>query len=361
MLYVVICLILLMLVTLSSNKMHRQSSIGNIIYRKKVTADSCIQIAAWLMYIFLCILTAFRAENIGNDTHNYVYYFSLVANCGVTTDLTFEVGYQYYSLLVSRVVNNPHFFLIITAILCYWCIGLKIRQKSQNVCFTILLFFCLFYSPYTNILRQGIAMAITLVAYYKIKEGKKIQAIILILFASLFHYSALSMFALFLYPFIPCKPKHVIGLCSLTAVLSISGIIHSLLSLILGKYAGYLNSYEHLSGWLAIAYELIRNLTFYLLYYTAYKHKENENQLELANFTLLNFLTSLGFLINIFSRVSYYYMLPVIIELPNALCLGKLRNKKLLMILLSLVMVAYFMVALIARPDWNRIYPYSFW
>ncbi len=360
-LYVVIGLILFISVALSSPKVHALNSKGKIIYKRTITSGSFMQFTAWMVYIFICILTAFRAENIGNDTHNYVYYFDFVANRGVTTDLTFEIGYQYYSLLLSKIFNDPHFFLIVTAILCYWIIGIKICQKSQDVCFSILLFFCLFFSVYTNILRQGIAMAITLVAYYKLKEGGKKQAIILIIFASLFHYAALCMLALFLYPFVPYKPKVVISGCLVIVALSVSGITRSLLTTIFERYAGYFDSYEQLSGWLAITYELVRSIVFYLLFYYAYKHKMNENRLECANVTLLIVMTSLGFVINIFSRAALYYLLPVIIELPNALSLGRLKNKKLLTIILGSVMVAYFIIVLYLRPDWNHLYPYEFW
>lgn len=50
-------------------------------------------------------------------------------------------------------------------------------------------------------------------------------------------------------------------------------------------------------------------------------------------------------------------LISIIIPVFNS---GKIKNRDLWMLIMGIIMLAYFMVTLIVRPEWNNLYPYEF-
>lgn len=309
---------------------------------------------------FLWFLTAFRSGNIGNDTQNYLNYYENIAKDGITKNLSIEFGYQIYCWLLSRIFSNPYFLLVISATICYSISAIYIYKHSKNILFSTILLFCVAFSFFTSGLRQALAMVIVLIAYYKIKEGKKILPIALILVASTFHISALITFLWFGHKFIFKKPLWVIASASVLIILSASGLLNNLLKLILKEYEGYFNSEYAGSGWLGISYYTMRALIFYLFTYIAYSEKEKEESLAISNSIFLLLIVCLGFSVNSFDRASLYFLLITVIELTNTFYSGNIKHKSIWMLATGVIMLAYFMVVLWLRPGWNYLYPFEF-
>ena len=314
-----------------------------------------------LLMTFFCILTGWRAAEIGNDTSNYIEYFKIYSSY-VSLPESIEFGYQCYCYLIGHFTDDPHVFLIVTALICYTAVGIAIYRYSKHPAFSLCLFFCIFFSAFTNTLRQSLALSICVFAYFAIKKKHFIRAVALIVLAIMFHKSALVMFALFLYRFIPTKPKIVFPVLLAVVALSMSGMLAKTIVFLLPQYRYYVES-DYLShGWIAVSYYLLRNAAFYILAYVSYKKcTVPGKQLILSVFVILLWMTGLGFAVNLFTRASEYLLIVAVIELPNAFCDGKLKNKNLYLYLLCLAMLAYFIVTLIVRPEWNNLYPYRFW
>lgn len=328
---------------------------------KKENKHTFYQLAFFFMVIFvLWFLTAFRSVIIGNDTLNYVRYFPLFGEGGLDFDSRIEIGYQLLNILVYKISPNPYFFLGAVATICYVGTGIYIYKYSDNIVFSTVLLFPIAFSLYTNILRQAVAMVICLFAYQAIKKKKYWLAILLVLLASTFHTSALIVLALLFHRLIPKKPFWVIPLTAIFIALSLSGVMDNVFATIMGEYGGYYGKDDMTNGWLGIAYYCLRALSFYLLAFLSYEKKVKENSLVLSLFTMILITVSFGFSLNIFSRATNYFLLAAVVELPNAIGRGGLKHKKILMFLLGFIMVLYFLVTLIIRPDWNRIYPYQF-
>lgn len=313
-----------------------------------------IALMAWFWF-----LTAFRSDSIGNDTNTYLNYYNYIARNGVDSRLHIELGYQYFCLGLSKIDLNPYFLLIVCATICYTVCGIYIYKYSSNILYSSLLLFCVAFSFFASGIRQSIAMVIVLWAYANIKDNKKIVPILLIIFASIFHISALIAFLWLAHKYIPKKPGVVITLALLIAVLAASGSINPLLTSLLQNYKGYFDSENAGTGWLGITYYFLRAIVFYLFVFYAYRG-ERENSLVVSNATLLLITVALGFAVNLFNRASLYFLLIMVVDLPNALNSGKFKKRNVWMIITGCVMLAYFLVTLIFRPEWNNLYPYEF-
>ena len=195
---------------------------------------------SFVVLVLLCFLTGARALTIGNDTENYAFFFNKISQVGVTDSLTIEKGYQWLCLIISKFVDTVHEFFMVIAIISYALVGRIIYKYSQNIGFSVVLLFTMFFSAYTNTIRQGIAMAIVLAAYFLLKNGKWKRALLLVILAFFFHNTAIVGILLFLYKFIPKKFISVFSISCIFALLGISGLLIDVLKIFLVSYSGYL-------------------------------------------------------------------------------------------------------------------------
>lgn len=317
-------------------------------------------------FLFTCLillfwfLTAFRAANIGNDTKAYLDYYKHIAIVGISKNLRIETGYQYFCLLLSKITRNPYFLLVICATVCYGICGIYIYKRSDNFLYSAIFLFCLVFSFFSSGIRQAIAMVIVMMAYFMIKDGKKLLPILLILLASFFHTSALIALLWFAHKYVPKKPPIVITLAIVIAVLAATKSLNSVITVIFREYESYFSSANAGTGWLGITYYALRALVFYIIIHIASRTDEKEGSLAVSNTVLLLMTVCLGFSVNLFSRGSYYFLLVTMIDIPNAFSSGKIKHRDIWMLVMGTVMLTYFMVTLIFRPEWNHLYPYKF-
>lgn len=315
----------------------------------------------FITFVILWFLTAFRSINIGNDTRVYLYYFKIFEN-GIDQTRTFEIGYQWLNVVINQFTHDPHAFLIIMASLMYLGIVIYIVKYSRNILFSLVLFFSCFFSIYMTMFRQGIAMIIVLFAYQFIKDKKIAKGTLLIGVAALFHSTAVVAFLLLLRNRLPLKKRYIMALVIVSVFVSQTGVLGSLINAILPRYSHYFLSAYAASGWLAVTYELIRALFFYMLICKVAETADNEgNRLLLTNFALMLIFCAFGFSMNLFTRAGEYFLLIGVVELPNALHLRELSNRRLWMFGIGFVLIIMFLIVLIYRPDWNHLYPYEFW
>ena len=214
---------------------------------------------------------------------------------------------------------------------------------------------------YTNILRQAIAMVICLYGYQALRNKKYIWFVLFVLFASTFHTSALVVFVLFFNRLLP-KNIYVIFLVAIFLIfLSATNIISNLLRRVLTEYDSYFDGQYANSGWLAVTYSLLRASVFVIIVFSSYRGELGSNRLILTNFAMLLFMSCLGYSVNLFTRASEYFLMISIVELPNAVMRFSVKRRKLLTFITGFVMLTYFFVTIIFRPEWNHLYPYEFW
>lgn len=360
-LYIVICLLLLASLSFGLIERPALGGFGSLDNLSGKPARWTVPILIALLVVFgMWYLTANRAIGIGQDTANYVDYF-LYFSDDPNASSRIEFAYRYYCFFVAQITDDPHMFLFITATIMYGLLAVYLVKYCDNILASACLAFCFCFALFMSALRQDFAMLICMFAFQQLKKERKVAFVLLVVFAALFHKSALVCLLLLLARLIPANPLAVTGLCFSTAFLSASGILGGLLRVVAGPYAGYFSGQYASSGWLAISVYLVEYALFYVVVYCALAEGEKNRRLILANFFLLEFLTSFGFAVNLFSRLAEYFLLISVSELPNALCGSNLKNRKELLFLLGAVLLSYFLVQLWLRPNWNNIIPFAFW
>lgn len=316
---------------------------------------------AFVTFLALWFLTAFRGEAIGNDTWNYVAMYERLFPKGITTDKRIEYGYQIYNILLLKITRSSHAYLIITATLMYGAVGIYLFKYSKNPAVSLCLFFACFFAPFTSMLRQGMAMVIALYGYQLLKNGKRIPAALLFLLAVTFHLSAVVCFLLFFDLKILQKLWFVFGMTILCAIISRLGVFKMAVQLVLPQYVKYFHTKYASSGWLAITYYLLLYAGIYFLINRSLDEDLRTDRTVAANFAFMAILIAFGYAINLFDRVCEYFMLFGITEIPNMLYRGKLKHYRLFLFGVCAMMLVMFMLILIFRPGWNHICPYEFW
>lgn len=314
----------------------------------------------FITFASLWFLTAFRSAQIGNDTGTYIYYFNIYSR-GLDLTRSFEPGYQVLNYLIGKVTTDPHIFIIIIATIMYVGACWYIYKYSKNPAISLCLFFCYFFSMFTSIFRQGIAMIIVLYGYQLLKAGKKIPAALLFLLATTFHTTAILSFLLFLnFEFLK-KKRYVFGLAVVSAFISTTGVLNTVVNTVVPRYAHYFESRYASTGWLAVSYSLIIYIIWYLLISKSVNDSEKKDRVVATNFAMLVIFAAFGFSVNLFTRAGEYFLLIAIVEIPNMLYRGKVRHFRLWLFGLCTLLLVMFIITLIYRPGWNHLYPYEFW
>ena len=360
--FIVITLILVVVSYLGSTRISIQS---NYMSKKKYSIVFTLEkaICIFLLFIFWA-LTAFRSINIGNDTKNYVGVFNTISQRGLIPNFYMERGYQYINLLISKIFgSNPHIFLLSCATVSYIGITVFILRKSKNYYLSVCLSFCLLFSCYTNTIRQGLAMILGVIVYQLISNNRRMAAICIILLATSIHSTAVILFTLFLYKFIPRKYSTIIMISIFLLAISMTGALNAIFYQIVPRGKDYFISERVTSGYLALSYELIRDMFFCFLAYKSYKNMYDLEGIKrrLTLFTIPTFISCLSFNMNLLSRANGYFWIIMIVELPNVLYDLDQKKRKRYAWYICVVMLAYFLLIQIIRPEWNHLVPYEFW
>lgn len=322
--------------------------------------QSIVLILSGLSFLILWLLTAFRSRAIGKDVENYLVYFKWFSN-GPIDHPKVEIGYQLLNYLIWQISSDEHVFLIIMATIMYCWIGVYIYKFSKNPAVVLCLFFSCFFSVYTSILRQGMAMVIALYGYQLLKNKKRILAALVFLLATSFHTTAFLCFLLFLNFDILKKQWFVLGITAACVIASLSGVMKSAVNLVFPKYTHYFAGQYAGSGWLAISVFLFTYIVFYLLVSKSLDEDNKSDNVIATNFTLLLLLTAFGYAVNLFERAGEYFLLIGITELPNVLYRGKIKHFRFWLLMIGTFYLILFVLILIYRPGWNHLYPYEFW
>lgn len=169
----------------------KQIYIGN----KKLTDGNSVALPIFF-FLFLLLL-AFRKESIGRDLGNYkIIFYSIGKSEFLADSLISEPVYRVYNWVIYNFVSsNYQVFLAITAVLSVIPIAIVYNRDQsygylKSAIFVNMSTFIMLFSG----IRQGLAMAIGMLAYLALTKGKKIQFILFAVIASLTHHSGFMVF-----------------------------------------------------------------------------------------------------------------------------------------------------------------------
>ena len=236
--------------------------------------------AFWLPLVFLSLFAGSRSLKVGTDTGGYVKNFvnNLDSNYyEFSKDI--EIGYQFLEYLLLSVTHNYFWLLFTISLIVVSCYLIIIKRYSVNYGFSIFLFITLgIYTFFFNGMRQGLAMAIFVLATPYLLEKKAFKYTLLCFFTSFFHISALFMIPFYFLVHLRIKLIYKI-LVSFTISLTASSFFIDYLASDNQRYEGYTEEAEKAGGFLTLAFYVILLVFIYFISHI-YKIREmNFNRL----------------------------------------------------------------------------------
>lgn len=350
----------------------------------------------FVVFGIMTLISALRASTIGIDLDlHYAKNYELISSVNwsdipvFATLKQYEVGYCYFTKLLTYISTDVQFYIIFTSVVIYGVHGYFFYKKSEDIILSssLFMFFCLFYM-YMNIVRQAIAVSILLMAYLIFSESKKkvhnyVVFVLLVILASGFHSSAILCLVYLLFDKLKFTKIHMLLGIVVTALIYVgySSVYKFVLSILGGndKYSSYLDSEEYGVGYMnlqSIYYVIITLGAFLLGYYILvwkdktshklfakqeYKVKSNESFMLYMSFIAFA-CRLLIFKMSIITRFTFYFIPFVLILYPYAISKFKRRSNRIILNLTVYgVCLFYFMWVTVSNADTlYGVVPYEF-
>ena len=280
------------------------------------------------------LLLIFRNETIGIDIHNYKYLFREAAHMSFgdiflkVFDFRFESGFYFFSKTISVFTMDFRAFIVLSAIVSLVPIAfLYFFHARQNSYLSIVIFLSIgLFAIFFSALRQTMALAFVVPAYYFVRNRKPLLFLLMVLLAFLFHNSSLIM--LILYPIYHINLRLNRSLFLIVPVIILVYIfrnpIFSWMSFIINDfYEGEIQE----TGAVMIFLLLLAFLVF--SYIIPDNTKLDKDTVGLRNLLLLCTIIQIFAGINSLAmRVNYYFLIFVPILIPRIINSATEKNKK---------------------------------
>lgn len=220
-------------------------------------------------YFFLlsCVLLfSLRDFSVGTDTINYHDIFYLSRNIS-NSNINIEPLFTFFNYIVGWVYPSFVLYLFVYSFLfsALWINNIETNViYNKDIAYICLVCFFGFLLSF-NIARQALAMAICVYSLSFLFKEKNLSFLIIILIASLFHYSAI----LFLIVFILFKFSRfpfTIAFFSFISFYSLSFIGIKFFSSLSIRYIGYTETGGDVTGIFLILFIFLQYALFYFFY-----------------------------------------------------------------------------------------------
>ena len=307
----------------------------------------------------LITILALRNSTVGVDIPGYVRFFqnTPILNFQQFMAHRWELGFKLLNKAISLFTSNEQVFLTIIATLTIIPVGRFIYKYSKMPFLSFALYISFnFYSFVFSGLRQGIAYGIVLISYDFIVNRKLSKFIICILFASLFHRSAL----IFLPAYFLVKFK--INYKSLGIVVITNGILYLFRKQIF-EFAiqQFYPSYEVVVSssisWMILG--IIITILGLLFYKNVVGISSQNNDLYVIMITGVSLMIFATVGTNVMRMADYYYLF-IIIFIPEVM--NSIKDKGLVMLGGYLVVISTLVLHLwfLTYADTYQMVPYIF-
>ncbi len=313
-----------------------------------------------LFGLILFFISILRSENVGYDyiTYEEAYHDFAVASWSdlFFVRIRFEPGYVLFNKCLTIISSNYLLFKVVTSFINICSVLIFIKRYSVMPWMSCALFLTLgFYNFELNIMRQSLALSISLFAYPYAENKSLLKFLLCIILATLFHYSAIIL--LIIYPIANIKfTKRKIFIEISLILLTIYLFGHLFLSFVSSTWS---ISYDKNSG---TGYGMLGMLSLILIF-SLYINFRIENQISKIPLHMMIVaccfqILSLDF--SMFVRIVQYFSIGAIVLLPNSIFLLKVyRPIYLLAILFLLLITTYYWVGIILYLDMDGTVPYS--
>ncbi|MBY0097327.1 EpsG family protein [Mesobacillus maritimus] len=311
-----------------------------------------------LIFLQLLLLLVLRSNTVGSDTNAYLALFEKGKSFPFW-DFEYsrsEVGYLFLNKLLSF-VESGQLVLMVFATIPMLIFFRSILKESKIPWLSLYLFITIgLYALVFNILRQVIAMAMIFVSFkYLVKNDFK-RFFVLVAIASLFHASALIFLLTYFFRNMKLTFRNTVIYVFLAMGLYVFS--QPILVFLINRFSTVqyeLNSGGDLPLLLVMLLTLVAGLVF-----SKSVIKSNPRAIVLYNILYLGILFQiLALEFTTFSRVTTYFMMFMVIFIPEVISSIKDRQLKIVGFILVIILTGIqYYITLIVDP--NGIVPYSF-
>lgn len=332
-----------------------------------------------IFFIELSIILCFKSYTVGPDSISYYGMFSYIINNPIYT-INLEKGFVLFNKFLGCISNEPQVIFIATGLIISYSICQLIYKKSTIIWLSIIIYLTIgLFSFNLSGLRQSIAISICIFSYSFILQRNFVLFLLIVLFASSFHHSAISF--LIAYPLynlkIDRKTLIISAFIALFVLVFSKYFINSILQLF-PSYQDYLDTESRfgrniIGGDVRVASIFKTGInfavfSFSLLLWNKIKDIKNTCYSIYMEMKLLILFSLVATIImfssinaTVFERVAMYFNAFYIILIPKIISYIEDKNIKILSIIFVVSFcLLYAIIVSIYRPEWNSFLDYSF-
>ena len=302
-------------------------------------------------FLIWLILLMFRATEVGADIQGYELLFDRYCDMPWDELLSgifsgkYEAGFLIISKLLSIMHCNFRVMIIVCALIAVIPIWKMYRQEENWSLLLVAMFINIApFSMYFSGLRQTLAMAFAVPAFYCCRDKNFKKFLLSVFFGMLFHRSALIL--LLMYPVFHLKLKKESHLLYIIPVLIGIYIFKSPIFSFLMRFAGRKYSAIYGSGVSATGAYAVLLLLFVLFlfsYFASDREQMTEEDAGLRNLLLLSVVIQIfSGVHHIAMRLNYYYLIFVPITISRVL--SKSKTDKQVVYIAASCMLCFFTV-----------------
>ena len=303
----------------------------------------------------MCFMASFRAYHIGNDTEAYYRFFSNIVRGDFESDARLEIGFRYLNRGVAMLTGDFTVLLTVTSLIMFIALFFYIRKWGYSPYLYGILFWLFGFVSFISPLRQSLAIVCIFISLHFLTERRYLFAIVICAMGALFHKTALVGLLLIPLSFIKPSSFNLIAASFVVLVLAVTGVLESFLD-------EYYERYLDVQSGVAAA---VFNAAFGvipLVLQGGLKGKRPDTKLYVIRWG--SCLFSVCYLLSVISsgmgRIAYYFF-PMAI---SCWCVTVKKMKpgirEIVLISIVLVLVAYRLLVLAYRPEWNSFFPFEY-
>lgn len=311
----------------------------------------------WFNIFILSLINGLRDISIGIDTSNYYDIWNWISQ-GVGDYI--EPGWYWLTKIIQYLGGSYNFFLWVIATMTFIPIGYAGKKVGYNPSLILLFYYLItFYLQSFNVMRQILAISFVLLGYLNLANANKKRYFIWVCIAFLFHYSSIvALIVNFVPRRINSSRKKIVNLL-LGSLLGSFLLTPNFLSIIIGRYAVYLQDGAGIRENVLSAYILgcLVNILYIIIYKTmdsAYRESWFMKTY-LAGIIFMNLTTQL----ELGTRIILYFTILQIIVFPMYILHNRFKNRGIAAMLVFTYAIVLFFKLLIGDP--LEICPYKFY
>ena len=313
--------------------------------------------ALFCVFVFMSLFVGLR-HNVGTDFQNYVTIYD-------SDTYWLEVGFRnYIDWVYANHLGVTYMFLGIAIATYAFMFGGLYFIKEANLQYSIIMLSIFTLSFICNGIRQALAISVFMFSYQFLKNRKLIPYVLCVLFATLFHTSAILLLLLyfFVHKELSKKTYIIVYVVSFIFIFMNLETLTSPFSFLLSqeaKYARYVENRGTDSGYLGVGV-LLQLLVYAVIFIYALKIKFEHRHTILFNlFLLCCILMNMRVGAPLFIRVQMYFSFFTNIIIPIVILEQKNPKTRLFLSLFFIITLSSMTITYIFFTPQGRMYPYQ--